>query len=80
MPRRFTYSINFAAFITAIAGEAAVWNVPKGIDGGIIFLLVPIVLICINSLGVRVRSIYVGPVLRISLDSDLNPSFTVSLS
>lgn len=51
---RFTYSINFAVFVTAIAAEAAVWNVPKGIDGGVIFLIVPIFLLCINGFGVRV--------------------------
>ncbi|KAL2053176.1 hypothetical protein ABVK25_006501 [Lepraria finkii] len=49
----FTYSINFAAHMTAVAGEVAVWQVPRWIDRSILFFLVPLVLICINNLGVR---------------------------
>lgn len=51
---RFTYSITFAAIITAIAGDVAFWNVPKAIDGAVLFFLIPVVLIAINSLGVGV--------------------------
>ena len=51
---RFTYLVTFAAIITAIAGDVAVWQVPKGIVGSLLFFLVPVILICINSLGVRV--------------------------
>ena len=57
---RFAYAINFAAFVTAIASEAAVWGVPKGIDGAVIFTLVPAFLIFINSLGVRVWLVILG--------------------
>lgn len=46
--------MNFAAHMTAVAGEVAVWQVPRWIDGSILFFLVPLVLICINNLGVRV--------------------------
>lgn len=48
----FTYSITTAAIITAIAADVAIWPVKKGIDGAILFFLIPVVLIAINSLGV----------------------------
>ena len=60
---RFTYSITYAAIITAIAGDVAIWGVSKPIDGIVLFFVLPVVLICINSLGVRV-SFNVGEVLR----------------
>ena len=76
---RFTYSINFAAFITAIADTVAVWGVPKAIDGVVIFFLLPAVLLSINSLGVRVRSTSIRFVSA-KHDADLETSFTVSSS
>lgn len=51
---RFTYSITFAAIITAIAGDVALWEQSKGIVGSVLFFLLPLILICVNSLGVRV--------------------------
>ena len=48
---RFTYAIAFPAFTIAIAGDLVP---PRAIDGGILFLLVPIVIVFINGLGVRV--------------------------
>lgn len=48
---RFAYAITFPAFTTAIAADL---TPPKAIDGTILFFLVPIIIIFINSLGVRV--------------------------
>lgn len=50
---RFAYAITFPAFTVAIAGDL---TPPKALDGGILFFLVPIVMIFLNGLGVRVRS------------------------
>jgi amino acid transporter len=52
---RFTYSISFAALLATIAAEVEYWNNSPGIKGTIIFLLVPLILVLINSLGIEVN-------------------------
>lgn len=51
---RFTYAVSFPALIAATAQEAVYWNPPKGIQGGILFFIVPVVLGILNSFGVEV--------------------------
>ena len=52
---RFTYAISFAALVAATAGIADYWQTPKGIQGGILFFLVPAVLVVINAFGIEVK-------------------------
>lgn len=56
---RFTYSVSFAALIANSAAEVHYWtsNVDTGLDAGVLYLLIPIILIVINSFGIRVRSL-----------------------
>lgn len=51
---RFTYAISFAALVAATAGIAEYWDTPKGIQGGVLFFLVPAVLVVINAFGIQV--------------------------
>jgi len=51
----FTYAISFAALVAATAGEAEYWETPKGIQGGILFFLVPLFLLVLNAFGIEVR-------------------------
>lgn len=53
---RFTYSISFAALIAAVAGESEYWGTQKGIQGSVLFFLVPLFLIILNSFGVKVSA------------------------
>ncbi|KAI4864854.1 amino acid permease-domain-containing protein [Hypoxylon rubiginosum] len=51
----FTYSVSFAALIAATAGEVHYWTgttIP-GLDGGVLYLLVPLILIVINCFGIE---------------------------
>jgi amino acid transporter len=57
---RFTYAISFAALVAATAGISDYWETPKGIQGGILFFLVPAVLVVINAFGIEVRWYYDG--------------------
>ncbi|KAI0169819.1 amino acid permease-domain-containing protein [Hypoxylon sp. FL1284] len=49
----FTYSISFATLIATSASEAHYFNVNLGVDAGVLYLLVPLVLIIINSFGIE---------------------------
>ncbi|KAH3913113.1 hypothetical protein HBI56_087620 [Parastagonospora nodorum] len=49
----FTYAISFAALVAATAGIADFWDTPKGIQGGVLFFLVPAVLVVINAFGIE---------------------------
>jgi amino acid transporter len=51
---RFTYSINFAALIVAAAGVLEYWGPGKAIQGTIMFFVVPLFLVLLNSFGVHV--------------------------
>jgi hypothetical protein len=51
---RFTYAISFAALIAAAAGESDYWGTQKGIQGSVLFFLVPLFLVILNSFGVEV--------------------------
>ena len=68
---RFTYAIAFPAFTTAIAGDL---TPPKAIDGVILFFLVPVIIVFINSLGVRVCIIDYTPHTKLIFDLALRIS------
>ena len=70
-PSRFTYAIAFPAFTTAIAGDL---TPPKAIDGVILFFLVPVIIVFINSLGVRVCIIDYTPHTKLIFDLALRIS------
>lgn len=53
----FTYAISFAALVAATAGEAEYWETPKGIQGGILFFLIPLFLLILNAFGIEVNSL-----------------------
>jgi amino acid transporter len=53
---RFTYAISFAALVAATAGIAEYWDTPKGIQGGVLFFLVPVILLVTNAFGIQVYS------------------------
>lgn len=48
--------MSFAAIIVTSAAEVQFWDTGPAIDGTVMFLIVPIVLVCINTFEVRVRS------------------------
>ncbi|KAL4945278.1 hypothetical protein BDV06DRAFT_185338 [Aspergillus oleicola] len=50
----FTYSINFAALIVAGAGVLDYWDPGKPILGTIMFFVVPLFLVLLNSFGVQI--------------------------
>ncbi|KAL3469720.1 amino acid permease-domain-containing protein [Aspergillus californicus] len=50
----FTYSINFAALIVAAAGVLDFWEPGKPIQGTIMFFMVPLFLVLLNSFGVQI--------------------------
>ncbi|KAL4905090.1 hypothetical protein BDW74DRAFT_18766 [Aspergillus multicolor] len=50
----FTYSINFAALIVAAAGVLDYWDPGKAIQGTIMFFVVPLFLVLLNSFGVQI--------------------------
>ncbi|KAI1771750.1 hypothetical protein F4818DRAFT_202908 [Hypoxylon cercidicola] len=59
----FTYSVSFAALIATSATEAHYFpygsndnNDRAGIDAGVLYLLVPLILLFINSFGIKVHS------------------------
>jgi len=54
---RFTYSISFAALIAATAGQSDYWGTPKGIQGGVLFFIIPLFLVILNSFGVEVSPV-----------------------
>ena len=56
---RFTYAISFAALVAATAGMAEYWETPKGIQGGILFFLIPAFLVILNAFGIEVYPNYV---------------------
>ncbi|KAI0126146.1 amino acid transporter [Xylariales sp. AK1849] len=49
----FTYSVLFAAVIATTAQEIHYWISSPGFDGGVLYLLVPIIMIFINIFGVE---------------------------
>ncbi|KAK6954051.1 hypothetical protein Daesc_004013 [Daldinia eschscholtzii] len=53
---RFTYSVSFAALIASAAAEVHYWtkDVQVGIDAGVLYLLVPIILIILNCFGIQI--------------------------
>ena len=51
---RFTYAISLTALIAATAGMAEFWDTPKGIQGGVLLFLMPVVLVIFNVLGIQV--------------------------
>jgi amino acid transporter len=53
--RRFTYAISLTALIAATAGMAEYWDTPKGIQGGILLFLIPVILVILNVFGIQVR-------------------------
>ncbi|KAF2473416.1 uncharacterized protein BDR25DRAFT_323953 [Lindgomyces ingoldianus] len=54
----FTYAIAFAALVAATAGEAEYWETPKGIQGGILFFLVPLFLLILNAFGIETYGLF----------------------
>ncbi|KAL4925373.1 amino acid permease-domain-containing protein [Aspergillus undulatus] len=50
----FTYSINFAALIVAAAGVLDYWDPGKPILGTIMFFVVPLFLVLLNSFGIQI--------------------------
>ncbi|OJJ07207.1 hypothetical protein ASPVEDRAFT_46560 [Aspergillus versicolor CBS 583.65] len=50
----FTYSISFAALIVAAAGVLDYWNPGKVIQGIVMFFIVPLFLVLLNSFGVQI--------------------------
>ncbi|KAL6231194.1 hypothetical protein BDW75DRAFT_248064 [Aspergillus navahoensis] len=50
----FTYSINFAALIVAAAGVLDYWDPGKAIQGTVMFFVVPLFLVLLNSFGVQI--------------------------
>ncbi|KAL3456861.1 amino acid permease-domain-containing protein [Aspergillus heterothallicus] len=53
----FSYSVGFGALIATLAAEFDFWtgtSGDKGIDGGIIYLLIPLILIAINALDIEI--------------------------
>lgn len=54
---RFTYAISFPALIAATAEEAQLWDPGKGTQGGVIFLVVPAILVIFNAFGVEVSKL-----------------------
>ncbi|KAI9369534.1 amino acid permease-domain-containing protein [Aspergillus egyptiacus] len=63
----FTYSINFAALIVAAAGVLEIWNPAKAFQGTIMFFVVPLFLVLLNSFGVQIYGLteVVGGSLKI---------------
>ena len=52
---RFTYSVSFSALVATSAAEIHYWiNGNKAFDGGVVYFLIPLILICVNSLRVDV--------------------------
>ncbi|KAH7083883.1 amino acid permease/ SLC12A domain-containing protein [Paraphoma chrysanthemicola] len=64
----FTYAISFAALVAATAGIAEYWETPKGIQGGVLFFLVPAILLVINAFGIQLYGLIevVGGTLKLS--------------
>ncbi|OTB11827.1 hypothetical protein K445DRAFT_26317 [Daldinia sp. EC12] len=52
----FTYSVSFAALIASAAAEVHYWtkDVQVGINAGVLYLLVPIILIILNCFGIQI--------------------------
>ncbi|KAI1645506.1 amino acid permease-domain-containing protein [Daldinia loculata] len=52
----FTYSVSFAALIAYTAEEVHYWtsDVEDGIDAGVLYLLVPVILIVLNCFGIHI--------------------------
>ncbi|KAH7401698.1 amino acid permease/ SLC12A domain-containing protein [Pyrenochaeta sp. MPI-SDFR-AT-0127] len=50
----FTYAISFAALTTATAGIAEYWDTAKGIQGAVLFFLIPSLLVVINAFGIEI--------------------------
>ncbi|CAJ2504035.1 Uu.00g114290.m01.CDS01 [Anthostomella pinea] len=49
----FTYSVSFAALVAASAAEIHYWSNSAGLDAGVLYLLVPLILVVINSFGIE---------------------------
>ncbi|PSN67178.1 hypothetical protein BS50DRAFT_573918 [Corynespora cassiicola Philippines] len=64
----FTYAISFAALVTATAGIADYWNTPTGIQGSVLFFLVPACLVIINAFGIEIYGFIevIGGTLKLS--------------
>lgn len=57
---RFTYSVGFAALIAASAAEVHYWTDnywadSRALDAGVLYLLIPLMLIVINCFGIEVH-------------------------
>lgn len=65
----YTYAISFAALVAATAGAAEYWATSKGIQGGILFFLVPLALLILNSFGIEVCSI-LTPMYAVTILTD----------
>ncbi|KAL2841863.1 amino acid permease-domain-containing protein [Aspergillus pseudoustus] len=53
----FSYSVGFGALIATLAAEFDFWtgtSGDKGIDGGIVYLLIPVILIAVNALDIEI--------------------------
>ncbi|KAI1375787.1 amino acid permease-domain-containing protein [Hypoxylon crocopeplum] len=50
----FTCSVAFAALIAATAAEIHKWADEPGLDAGVLYLLVPLILVVINSFGIQI--------------------------
>lgn len=53
---RFTYSASFSALVATSAAEFSFWRSfsNKGIEGGILYLCIPLVLVFVNALAIEV--------------------------
>ncbi|XXH05953.1 hypothetical protein Hte_012396 [Hypoxylon texense] len=49
----FTYSVSFAALIAASASEVHYWNDNVAVDAVVLYLLVPLILVVVNSFGIE---------------------------
>ena len=55
---RFTYSMSFATLLATAAAEFNLWpgvNGSIGIQGSILYLLIPLTLVCANAFKIEVR-------------------------
>ncbi|KAI2601965.1 amino acid permease-domain-containing protein [Hypoxylon sp. NC1633] len=50
----FTYSTAFATLIATSAAEIHYWADHEGLDAGVVYLLVPLILVVVNSFGIEI--------------------------
>lgn len=64
---RFVYSVSFSALVATSAAEIHFWITGnKAFDGGVVYFLIPVILIGLNSFRVDVSLMYLVPNARSS--------------